>query len=1830
MKKQLLYYFSLNKKFNLFLNLLLVMFLFSGFISRGQIIANGDFEAWTNGTPDAWTPIDSGIEVSPESSTVHGGSFAAKIDVTSTDQTKTDFRQTINLVSGHDYELSVWVYHTDGKLRARIYVDNNFYNYSDNSILGSWQKITKTFTASNSSIEIGLRFYDQASSSINEVVYIDDFNIIDLSQPTINVSPSSLTGFQYIEGNGPSAEQFFTVDGNYLTDDIIITPPTNWEISLNSGGTFQTTPIHLSHSGGNVSTTTIYIRMIAGLTANSYSGYIDCSSTGATTQKVAVDGNVSLPEISFTVSTDNINENGGTYHLTVTSNTTGNHTADLIISGGTAVNGTQYSLSTPIQLDFTTSTSYTIDLTINDNNTCDGNSNVIFGLNNPTNCTLGSPNELDLTIIDNEQETGEYIFARFEGNDTWGYNSSADIANDSNTFIDTHSLRLKNGAETVEFDNVPISGFENVNISVAYASSGVDSNEDLYMDISYDGGISYQDTVKLIDGYNNLDLDINTLSTNDRTPQGQNPYIFSVPTGKTSVKIRFRGTELEAGEYFYIDDVILSRNACNVCEEPTKDALFYSSSPTNLIGVKATLKWTSGDGTNRIVVMREAQEVSFVPTDNTSYTASSSFGSGTDVSGNGEYVIYNGNGSSIEVTNLTPGTLYYVKIYEYSCHAGTENYYTSGTPASDSFYSRPKKASAFESLCTTNDSVELTWSPPTAGNIDGYLIVARQEKTPHSVNPLNPNINLGENTNYSLAAVYGSTLPKSRIVYKGTDTSAIITGLTKGEEYIFKVFTYVADGSLYKYSLGKKLSITVNIKEVSSPIKAEGNSQVEIGWINPDNCYDEIMVVANETAGIDFTPTGDGTAYTPNSVYGGINSVVYKGTGTNFITTGLTNDTTYYFEIFVRVGNQWSDGIEISATPNNSTTLKTGDVAIMAVNTDIDNSPGSEGNGNGDQVVFVSFKDINPGTKIYLTDNGYERENPGKWGNTEGVIAITRLNNTLLKGTFITIEANSNTSGSILDPEDFDVNTCGGKDSNWKKEYIAGQGGFNLNNDDDIWIMQGGLWLNGTQNKHDAIYTGEVLYGWTESGWDNGVGNGNEGAKWSNYYPQTGCFTTVAPNGNGKVKFNDPNDPDFSNTSLDQLDWISLINTTDNWVTYDSNTIYNSEGYDYKGNSNCPQMTIVSSTHYAGKWKGKNNNNWFDCSNWDNLEVPDKNTSVNIDASAINELNINPSAAHSDLYNDTAQVKDVLIGAGKTLTMSSNALLEVYGDWTNTDGETSFIEGTGKVIFKGTTPQTIMTKNGTETEKFYDLEIDNPQGVLFSSGNIHAEGTLILKKSPDLVVPDGKYILANKGLINYGVGISIQNEGALVQQDALAGITDISPSKYSLQKQSKALDHFYEYVYWSSPIKQGSLLLGDIVSNAWNYYEYNPGDNSFSNYPGWIAKNANDIVEVPNAYAISAPKTTTNSIILSPVFSKNNDPFNFGDIQYTLKLGKDNDAAGDDDYNLIGNPYPSAIDFDEFAKDNPAVDGSYYAWTNCAGLSGKKHQADGYTTYSIGSGGINACDGTGTGLKAGRYIATAQGFMIEAINSGTITFKNTQRVLGNNDHFINKNHKLDRVWLDLTNSEGLFNQTLIAFSPLATTSYDRLFDAHNLESGNGQEFYSLANKEKLAIQGMPLWETEELIIPLGIKQASETSVNFHINKTEGILKKAYIYLWDKETGLYYNLKDSDYTTVAHPGEDNDRFKLVLRRSLLHTEEIPLENNSVVIFQEQESFKIKMLNGEVLKSLVIFNSLGQELWRRNGINRKDFSIKLSVAKGNILLFAIETQNNLRLSKKILVK
>ena len=115
--------------------------------------------------------------------------------------------------------------------------------------------------------------------------------IVSPANPEFTVI-ANLDDFNYSEAQGgPSAEDDFSVSGLFLTNDIVITAPTSFEISLTSGSNFSSSVTITPDQSGTVASTDIFVRLAGSLSAGNYTGDITISSTGVTDELIAVNGN---------------------------------------------------------------------------------------------------------------------------------------------------------------------------------------------------------------------------------------------------------------------------------------------------------------------------------------------------------------------------------------------------------------------------------------------------------------------------------------------------------------------------------------------------------------------------------------------------------------------------------------------------------------------------------------------------------------------------------------------------------------------------------------------------------------------------------------------------------------------------------------------------------------------------------------------------------------------------------------------------------------------------------------------------------------------------------------------------------------------------------------------------------------------------------------------------------------------------------------------------------------------------------------------------------------------------------------------------------------------------------------------------------------------------------------------------------------------------------------------------------------------------------------------------------------------------------------------------
>lgn len=364
------------------------------------------------------------------------------------------------------------------------------------------------------------------------------------------------------------------------------------------------------------------------------------------------------------------------------------------------------------------------------------------------------------------------------------------------------------------------------------------------------------------------------------------------------------------------------------------------------------------------------------------------------------------------------------------------------------------------------------------------------------------------------------------------------------------------------------------------------------------------------------------------------------------------------------------------------TVFSPGDIAVVGVNSNIKCIFADDG---ADEISFVCFKDINNGTKFFVTDNGYQRVNAGLWGDTEGVYEFTRTGGTIPAGTVITFR--------FLNITPFMVYVC--PDANWTFSKVSGfPGQVVLNtNGDQLYFMQGGTWSN-PAGLHNADYSGGTfLFAFnTYSAW---VDFGNSTQR-SGLIPGMECFSMMPGVATDFIKFTGAVDGLSATT---RIGWIGRVNNPLNWVNCGVGSPVDATASCNNYNATPPNYAACASSisitpggYTAGIWNGAKNTNWFDCANWENLTIPDSTINVVIPAGLYTNLPVIGDPPTVPVAYTSAYCNDITIALAKSLTLDHvNSKLNIFGNFSksgsisHTNG-TIFLNGNTNTVFNGTTP----------------------------------------------------------------------------------------------------------------------------------------------------------------------------------------------------------------------------------------------------------------------------------------------------------------------------------------------------------------------------------------------------------------------------------------------------------------------------------------------------------------------------------------------------------------
>ncbi len=969
--------------------------------------------------------------------------------------------------------------------------------------------------------------------------------------------------------------------------------------------------------------------------------------------------------------------------------------------------------------------------------------------------------------------------------------------------------------------------------------------------------------------------------------------------------------------------------------------------------------------------------------------------------------------------------------------------------------------------------------------------------------------------------------------------------------------------------------------------------------------------------------TDGGTTWSPV----GTDSNLYTATNVQ-----LTDDGNLYRVIITNAcGSTTSNSATLTVTT--FTLFNPGELIFVGFDGQIN------GSGSNDELLIATLVDMTPGTEFSIVNSRYEagaaaNVRTEKWGGGsddpsqapfETKITYTGATN-IPAGSILRFEitlsnafiVSVTVTEGVLTP----TTTTRTGDFTATVTNSGAYANISTSGDDQLYLMQGSFTSDGSIDANEAnyLFTGTLLHGITiGTAWvpltSACSGSGTGTIRESRLPPELRCFNVESIS---SIQGYYENDKEHGLATIREI----VNNVSDDAGNWDL-TSYNFDPTDNTAASGGRTFDIDTSNP-AGQWVGDVDTNWFNCANWEGLAVPTAFTDVIIDGTPANNPRIDYTANFSDEYNDVAHSNDLTISASRlelqdntnnvlevqgNLTINGTGILDMdgtgtddgvltlYGNWINNRDINAFEEGNGTVIFSGTNPQTITYGDGApipppfESEVFSNLVLDNDFDIAATDRSIRTTGDLTINAGRTLNVQSFQFVEVGNMVINNG-DFTLQDSASLIQINDVTNVGDLTMNR------NYVVDSQYDYVYWSSPITNFNTADLPVSGNyiySWDPTAPNPGTGEGN----WVSA-LGMLMEEGKGYIARVPAGVNGTTVF-----QNGVPNN-GDVNLMLTRGTDA-ASDNDDWNLIGNPYPSAISADDFITNNTEIDGFINLWTHGTDPNGAiadpfyendngyNYNSNDYITYNL-TGTTNGPSGF-TG-----FIAAGQAFMVNTNNGPSatnlpISFTNSMRQRDyDNSNFYRTDPLLTekhRIWLDFgLSNEPTGERIVIGYVPNATMSEDRLYDAKWTGDETEQRFYSILNDSDYLIQGRSLPFSNADVVPVGFNATTDGNYTIAIYAVDGLFSEGGqdVFLRDYDLGIIHNLSTSPYSFSSATGEFNDRFEIVFTPEVLSVNDDIITANDLIITEfTNGEVQIKVSEQYTIQHVEIIDVLGRQVY-----------------------------------------
>ena len=476
-------------------------------------------------------------------------------------------------------------------------------------------------------------------------------------------------------------------------------------------------------------------------------------------------------------------------------------------------------------------------------------------------------------------------------------------------------------------------------------------------------------------------------------------------------------------------------------------------------------------------------------------------------------------------------------------------------------------------------------------------------------------------------------------------------------------------------------------------------------------------------------------------------------------------------------------------------------------------------------------------------------------------------------------------------------------------------------------------------------------------------------------------------------------------------------------------------------------------------------------------------------------------------------------------------------------------------------------------ETFNNLTISKQDKEVQTLSDIDLAGNLDIEPKAYLTNNQGKTLTVN---------------GNTLFRATSAGTASFLDKGTSVFNNAPVVESYISQDQWhmvSAPINDA---LSGIFTGLY-LYKFNESDYTWH----YITSETEDLTEGHGFFAYSQSSSTGNATVYYEG-TLNNGDLTVNGLSYTSSQ-----PANDRGWNMVGNPYPSAINWNSnWTRNN--VDATAYIY-----------DGSNYLTWNGSSGTHPNGD-----------IAPGQGFWVKANATGaSLVIPQSERIHSTRQ-FYKGNSSPGELHLKVEGN-GHADKIMIAFKEDATEGFDSEYDAWKLYGdAAAPQFYSIMNGEKLTVNMLPSGKTDK-VIPLGLEAGKDGEYTITV---EGLtLDGESVWLEDLLQGSIQELKTgSTYTFTAQAGAEAHRFNL----HFANPASVPETNNMDVNIYAHSGNIYLTSPAIVTGKVAVFDMLGHQIFSQTLAGKDFYRLPVNETSG---VYVVEfTTDTKHFTKKLIFK